>query len=327
MRGLNANAVHFVTARVRNGLPVQNETMERWLRNAQWNMANVEMPQLPPMPIFMQSLHEAFLTLLQQTGRWKAEGLNRRSLRATRYQISKGRSFSDISKVRWLIKAGWDMALVDVPVEEPPPTHMQTVQEAFLSLVQRPVRWKAMGLSRNVLQDFRRAVKNGTPVKEHIMTRWLLLADWNMRLVAKPAPQSLPLKKAFDNLLGTSGFWHILGMKRQRALNTRVVVRKGNYPSANLMRTWLAKAGWKRVRKEQWTRTNADMSVLKLPLAEAYGPTLWIPDVWFSIGVPKQNVMNRRVFVKKGIYPREKAMREALSLTGWKFVNEEIWRK
>lgn len=51
------------------------------------------------------------------------------------------------------------------------------------------------------------------------------------------------------------------------------------------------------------------------------------PGIWTTIHLRKQTVLNRRVMMRKGIYPRDALMRIWLKKAGWRMVVEERWQK
>lgn len=62
-------------------------------------------------------------------------------------------------------------------------------------------------------------------------------------------------------------------------------------------------------------------------LQKAYEELILQAESWRKLRQPKQTVMNRRVMVRKGIYPREHLMRQQLKRAGWKLVMEERWKR
>ncbi|MBK9759783.1 MAG: hypothetical protein IPO90_07370 [Flavobacteriales bacterium] len=66
------------------------------------------------------------------------------------------------------------------------------------------------------------------------------------------------------------------------------------------------------------------MSTYTLQLA--FKRMLTTPQVWRKLHVGRQTVMNRRVLLGKGKYPRDATMRSWLKKAGWKQAVVEKWR-
>lgn len=60
-------------------------------------------------------------------------------------------------------------------------------------------------------------------------------------------------------------------------------------------------------------------------LQAAFEEMMVRPGIWKTIGLQKQTVLNRRVMMRKKIYPREKLMRRWLKKAGWTCIVEERW--
>lgn len=60
-------------------------------------------------------------------------------------------------------------------------------------------------------------------------------------------------------------------------------------------------------------------------LRKAYLHMIQQPGVWIKLKQGKQTVMNRRVSVKRGMYPKDTVMRVQLARMGWRKVIEEQW--
>lgn len=62
-------------------------------------------------------------------------------------------------------------------------------------------------------------------------------------------------------------------------------------------------------------------------LKEAFKSVIMQEKVWKPLRIGRQTVMNRRVQVRKGIFPTEPVMRRLLKRVGWVQVVEERWTK
>lgn len=64
-----------------------------------------------------------------------------------------------------------------------------------------------------------------------------------------------------------------------------------------------------------------------IELRKAYLHMIQQPGVWSRLKQGKQTVMNRRVTVKRGTFPKDTVMRAQLARTGWRKVIEEQWER
>lgn len=62
-----------------------------------------------------------------------------------------------------------------------------------------------------------------------------------------------------------------------------------------------------------------------IELRKAYLHMIQQPGVWSRLKQGKQTVMNRRVTVKRGTFPKDTVMRAQLARMGWRKVMEEQW--
>lgn len=72
-------------------------------------------------------------------------------------------------------------------------------------------------------------------------------------------------------------------------------------------------------------RNEADATGGPVELRKAYLHMIQQAGVWTKLKQGKQTVMNRRVSVKRGMYPKDTVMRLQLARMGWRKVAEEQW--
>lgn len=75
-------------------------------------------------------------------------------------------------------------------------------------------------------------------------------------------------------------------------------------------------------------RSNTEPTHMKkkgqaLPIA--FKQMLSEPGIWKRLRLSKQTIMNRRVQVGKGAYPKDTTMRAWLKKAGWKLESVETW--
>ncbi len=68
------------------------------------------------------------------------------------------------------------------------------------------------------------------------------------------------------------------------------------------------------------------MAAKALALPIAFKKMLSEPGIWKKLHLSKQTVMNRRVQVGKGLFPKDTTMRGWLKKAGWKAHTVETWK-
>ena len=74
-----------------------------------------------------------------------------------------------------------------------------------------------------------------------------------------------------------------------------------------------------------WFPEHNTMSAKGHPLPLAFKKMIEQPGIWKRLRVSKQTVLNRRVLVGKGMWPKDTTMRKWLKKAGWKPVVVEKW--